>query len=93
IAPLESEITHLVKTADCGIAIPPGQAESLARAISDLKQQENRLDAMGWNGRNQLLEKYSRGHCVDMYEHMLLSLCKNVPASIGTEELAKKVEA
>ena len=91
IAPPESEIAHLVEVADCGMTVPPEHAELLSRTIMSIKHQGNRLKEMGQNGREQLLEKYSRAGCVDMFENMLLSLCKHEPNSISVDELAKNV--
>jgi colanic acid biosynthesis glycosyl transferase WcaI len=89
IAPLESEIAHLVEAGNCGIVIPPGQTESLAKAILTSRKMENRLNEMGQNGRNLLMKKYSRVRCVDMHENMLFGLCKNAPKQIGTSKLTK----
>lgn len=89
IAPAESELANLVNSSDCGVVIPPGNAESLAKVILTLRHQENRSREMGQSGRNLLLKKYSRARCVDMHENMLFSLCKNAPKTVRTNKLTK----
>ena len=91
IAPPDSEIAHLIEVADCGMTVPPEHAELLSRTIMSVKHQGIRLNEMGQNGRKQLLEKYSRAGCVDMFENLLLSLCKHEPDNVYVDELAKNV--
>ena len=89
IAPPDSELANLVEAADCGVVVPPGQANALATAILNLKQQRARTKEMGDNGRNQLVKKYSRANCVDLHEQMLLSLYTQVPHNVRRDELTR----
>ena len=89
IAPAGCDLANLVSSSDCGVVIPPGDTQALAKAILTLKPQEYRLNEMGQSGRNLLLKKYSRARCVDMHENMLLSLYKNAPKKVRTNKLTK----
>lgn len=75
VAPLNSEITHLVQEVECGVSVPPGHPELLARAILELRSQRDKVKQMGERGRLQLETKFARAHCVDRYEQMLETIC------------------
>ena len=74
ITPPGSEIKQIVEEADCGWNVSPQSPEKLAEVIVQLKSRESRLIQMGKNGRTCLEKNYSRKHCVDTYEKMLLTL-------------------
>jgi colanic acid biosynthesis glycosyl transferase WcaI len=77
VAPPESEIAHLIQEGECGVNIPTGHPDLLAQAILKLRQQDDLLNDMGQNGRDQLETKFSRARCADMYEHMLTNLYRD----------------
>jgi colanic acid biosynthesis glycosyl transferase WcaI len=70
VTPLDSEIAQFVREARCGVSVPPGQPEYLARVILELKLDGNRLAEMGQNARLQLESHFSRQRCVGLYEKM-----------------------
>jgi colanic acid biosynthesis glycosyl transferase WcaI len=72
IAPLGCEIAQIVQSLKCGVVIPPGDFEELSKVILAMKSNPESLAEMGRNGRVQLQEKYSRNHCVDLYEKTFL---------------------
>jgi colanic acid biosynthesis glycosyl transferase WcaI len=74
VTPLESEIAHLIQNYECGIVIPPGNPEYLSEAILTLKSDPAKLDQLGNNGRQKLIENYSRNHCVDLYEKLFFQV-------------------
>lgn len=76
VAPIDSEIAHLVEEGRCGIVVPPERPALLAEALIDFNEQPARLADMGRNGRMQLEERFSRGCCVAAYEKMLLGVCR-----------------
>jgi len=78
VAPPESEIAQLVRDGHCGLGVPPEQPALLAETIVRAKGDAAHLSAMGERGRALLESHFSRSHCVEMYERMLLSL---LPAS------------
>lgn len=74
VTPPGSEIMQIIEEAGCGWNVPPGSPEKLAEAIVQLKANESALIQMGQNGRACLEKNYSRNHCVDAYEKMLITL-------------------
>ena len=74
VTPSDSEIALLLEDVDCGINVPSGQPEKLAHVILQLEQQPEYLNRMGMNGRAKLESKFSREHCVDLHESMLIKL-------------------
>jgi colanic acid biosynthesis glycosyl transferase WcaI len=75
VTPPESEIAQIIAEANCGWNVPPESPEKLAEAIAQLKAREQTLIQMGHNGRICLEKNYSRSHCVDAYEKMLINVC------------------
>ena len=76
VAPPESEIAQIVADAACGQDVAPGSPEELAKVIVEMKARESALIQMGQNGRACLEKNYSRQHCVDAYEKMLVTMCE-----------------
>ncbi len=74
VAPPESEIAQLVQEGHCGLNVPPEQPALLAETIVQAKAEAEHLARMGENGRAMLESRFSRSHCVEMYERMLASL-------------------
>lgn len=69
--PDNSEIARLVRTADCGVCVPPEDAAALAGAIRGLSQQSEQLRIYGKNGR-QYVEKYlTRRRLTSQYNDLL----------------------
>ena len=75
VTPPESEIAQIIAEANCGWNVPPESPRKLAEAIVQLKDRETTLIQMGQNGRVCLEKNYSRNHCVDAYEKMLINIC------------------
>jgi colanic acid biosynthesis glycosyl transferase WcaI len=75
VAPLESEIAHIVREADCGWIVRPGASGEIAARVADSKDRESARIQMGLSGRAYLEKHHSRSRCVDAYEEMLLQLC------------------
>ena len=78
VAPLESEIAHIVREAGCGWVVPPGSPAELAAKIVQSLEQELALIQMGQKGRVYLEKFYSRKTCVDAYEKMLIALYERI---------------
>jgi len=75
VTPPESEIAQIIAEASCGWNVPPESPVKLAEAIVQLKAREQILIQVGQNGRACLEKNYSRNHCVDAYEKMLINIC------------------
>ncbi len=73
VAPTQSELALIVAEAGCGWAVPPGEHLELANTVAQLSSLEHELLVhMGRSGRIYLERNYSRQHCVDAYEKMLI---------------------
>jgi glycosyltransferase involved in cell wall biosynthesis len=79
VTPPGSELAHIVKAAHCGWIVPPGSPVDLAELITQLMDKESVCVQRGQNGRAYLEKHYSRNHCVDAYEKMLITLCNHNP--------------
>jgi colanic acid biosynthesis glycosyl transferase WcaI len=71
VTPPESEVAQLVQTGECGVIVPPGEPDTLAGTILDLRSNPGCLARLGENGRALLESHFSRQRCIDRYEEML----------------------
>ena len=69
--PKDSEIHRLILDADCGCCVPPEDPQALAEAILDLKNQPEQLKHYGRNGRQYVVEHYSRQSQIGKYYDLL----------------------
>jgi colanic acid biosynthesis glycosyl transferase WcaI len=70
----ESETAQVVQEAGCGIVVPPGRPELLARAIRDAHDGVYDLDAMGARGREWVEREADRSVAVRRYRELLMEL-------------------
>ena len=70
----ESETAQLVSEVGCGIVVPPGRPELLARAIRDSHDGKYDLKAMGTRGREWVEREADRSVAVRRYRDLLLGL-------------------
>ena len=70
----ESETAQLVEEIGCGIVVPPGRPELLARAIRDAHDGKYDLEAMGARGREWVEREADRSVAVRRYRDLLLEL-------------------
>src|SRR5712691_10842316 len=70
----ESETAQLVTEVGCGIVVPPGRPELLARAIRDAHDGRYDLEAMGARGREWVEREADRSVAVRRYRDLLLKL-------------------
>ena len=73
-ADAESETAQLVTDVGCGIVVPPGRPELLARAIRDAHDGKYDLEAMGARGREWVEREADRSVAVSRYRDLLLGL-------------------
>jgi colanic acid biosynthesis glycosyl transferase WcaI len=73
-ADAESETAQVVEEVGCGIVVPPGRPELLARAIRDAHGGKYDLDAMGARGRAWVEREADRSVAVRRYRDLLLEL-------------------
>jgi colanic acid biosynthesis glycosyl transferase WcaI len=81
----ESETAHVVRTAGCGVVIPPGRPELLAGAVRELRSDRRALEEMGANGRRYVVEEADKGVAIGRYRELLRELtARRVPdAAVG----------
>jgi colanic acid biosynthesis glycosyl transferase WcaI len=70
----ESETAQVVERIGCGIVVPPGRPELLARAIRDAHDGKYDLAAMGARGREWVEQEADRSVAVRRYRDLLLEL-------------------
>jgi glycosyltransferase involved in cell wall biosynthesis len=70
----ESETAHVVESVGCGIVVPPGRPELLARAIRDAHDGVHDLEAMGARGREWVEREADRSVAVRRYRDLLMDL-------------------
>jgi colanic acid biosynthesis glycosyl transferase WcaI len=70
----ESETAQVVERIDCGIVVPPGRPELLARAIRDAHDGKYDLKAMGERGREWVEREADRSVAVGRYRDLLREL-------------------
>ncbi len=73
-ADAESETAQVVESVGCGIVVPPGRPELLARAIRDMHDGKHDLAAMGARGREWVEQEADRSVAVRRYRDLLLEL-------------------
>jgi colanic acid biosynthesis glycosyl transferase WcaI len=70
----ESETAQVVERIGCGIVVPPGRPELLARAIRDAHDGKYDLKAMGERGREWVEREADRSVAVGRYRDLLREL-------------------
>ena len=70
-ADAESETAQVVERAGCGIVVPPGRPELLARAIRDAHDGKYDLAEMGRRGREWVEQEADRSVAVRRYRELL----------------------
>jgi glycosyltransferase involved in cell wall biosynthesis len=73
-ADAESETAQVVQEIGCGIVVPPGRPELLARAIRDAHDGRYDLQGMGARGREWVEREADRTVAVRRYRDLLLEL-------------------
>jgi colanic acid biosynthesis glycosyl transferase WcaI len=73
-ADAESETAQVVERVGCGIVVPPGRPELLARAIRDAHDGKYDLAAMGARGREWVEQEADRSVAVRRYRDLLREL-------------------
>jgi colanic acid biosynthesis glycosyl transferase WcaI len=72
----ESETAQVVKRVGCGIIVPPGRPELLARGIRDAHDGKYDLQAMGARGREWVEREADSTVAVHRYRDLLLELAR-----------------
>ena len=70
----ESETAQVVRAVGCGVVIPPGRPELLARAIRELRDSPGELEEMGARGREYVVAEADRLVAIGRYRELLRTL-------------------
>ena len=73
----ESETAQVVERVGCGILVPPGRPELLARAIRDAHDGKYDLAEMGARGREWVKREADRSVAVQRYRDLLRELARS----------------
>ena len=80
---LAGDAAGIVRAADCGIMIEPGNDGQLADAICGLRDSVELRQRLAENGRRYALTHFSRGPAIDAYERVL----RNAIAGPGSPQM------
>src|SRR3990172_1593570 len=72
----DSDPAELIRRAQCGLVVEPGNAEEIAQAILNLRADETIRKQMGENGRQHLVENYSKHTVGASYAALLRQLAE-----------------
>jgi glycosyltransferase involved in cell wall biosynthesis len=75
VAGLEGESAELIKAADAGICVTPGDAPALAEAIHSLKAQPQLAQQFAHHGREFIVSRLSRQSTASEYRLLLRQVC------------------
>jgi glycosyltransferase involved in cell wall biosynthesis len=74
VAATEGEIAGLIRQYDCGFAIPPGDSDSLCKAILLLAEDAKTRNRMGTRARAMLDANFTRQHGFARWQRLLATL-------------------
>ncbi|WP_424194678.1 WcaI family glycosyltransferase [Ampullimonas aquatilis] len=72
----DSELAHIVQSANCGLVVEPGQAEQMVKAIVQLHADQEERQLLARNGREYALQYLSRKGILDQFMHQAEGLIK-----------------
>jgi colanic acid biosynthesis glycosyl transferase WcaI len=67
----ESETARIVREVGCGVVVPPGRPELLARTIRDAREGRFDLEEMGRRGREWVVAEADRQVALGRYRDLL----------------------
>ena len=76
----DSDLGQLVTDARCGVVVPPGSADALAKAVVEIMRTPVAAAAMGRAGRAHVLAHYSRAAVSAQYKGLVGELTRGHPA-------------
>jgi colanic acid biosynthesis glycosyl transferase WcaI len=76
----DNELGRMIKTADCGLLVPPDNPRALADALCKAAAHPDELVRMGQNARTYLEQEHSKERCVDQIEKVLECVAKRKSA-------------
>lgn len=76
VAAIEGGARFIIEEADCGIVVPPGDAEAFSEAMSRLALDSGLRERLGYNGRMYFEQHFTQDAYLDALEHSLLALAE-----------------
>jgi colanic acid biosynthesis glycosyl transferase WcaI len=76
VGPEASEVTRIIETSGCGEAVRNGDTDGLVEAILRLANNRPATASAGEQGRQLLLQHYTRTHAITQYERVLMSVVR-----------------
>lgn len=70
----DGEVARVLRDADCGVTVAPGDGHGLARAILDLARDPERRRRMGERARSVFAQRYDKIIAVDAWAKLLTGL-------------------
>lgn len=67
----DSDIVRLVQHANCGIIVPPDDADALEQAIRQAYSDQTKLKQLGLNGREYVVAHFSRAAISKQYDDLI----------------------
>jgi colanic acid biosynthesis glycosyl transferase WcaI len=86
IGDTHGEVGKLVRTHECGIAVPVGASEPLATHLRKLKDAPERLAAMGKRARTLAMSRYTGKHAVHDWLRLLDRVAPQVTAPMRSNQ-------
>jgi colanic acid biosynthesis glycosyl transferase WcaI len=71
---LDSDLAHLITSVNCGVAIKAGSPEAIADTIFKAYKNKALWLEMGKNGRDHVIEKYTRSVVTDRYHNLIQTI-------------------
>lgn len=73
--PPGGDVPKIIQEADCGLVAEPGNPESFARAVIQMKDNPSLAASFGKNGRQYAEDHFSLEHCSGKYEDLFQKVC------------------
>lgn len=70
-----STTAHYVLQAGCGVVVPPEDPVALAQAVEELRRDPRRCEQMGRNGRDYVVQNFSRDSVLARYDDLFREVC------------------
>ncbi|MGH9789112.1 MAG: glycosyltransferase family 4 protein [Candidatus Acidiferrales bacterium] len=81
----ESDACALIRQADCGLLVPPGDAEALAGAVRRLLEHPQQAADLGARGREYARAHLARPACIAQYEELLHKVLRKTKPQMHTD--------
>lgn len=73
----DGDVARLIERWECGVVVPSGDGERLARVINELSNNRDRVRKMGQNGRRAWEQNWTREKGIERWHELLTSLSES----------------